>query len=149
MTPRARRDGLLEQPLDDELLVYDPERARGHCLNRTAALVWRHADGAHTVADLAAVLRRDLDEAADEDLVCHTLDRLRAADLLEDTWTRSADAMRAARRQFVRRVGLIGVVSLLLPVVTSITAPEPAEAGISCGSSGTCTGFLPGWRYRP
>jgi hypothetical protein len=57
MNPRARRNGLLSEQLDDEWIVYDPERDRGHCLNRTAALVWQHADGERTVGDLAAMLR--------------------------------------------------------------------------------------------
>ena len=142
MKPRARRNGLLSEHLDDELIVYDPDGDRGHCLNRTAALVWRHADGERTVADLAAILRVELDPVADENLVWHALDRLNAAHLLEEPRPRSAQDARASRREFVRKVGLVGVASLLLPMVTSVTAPAPAQAGTgsgsSSGSSGNC-----------
>jgi hypothetical protein len=141
MKPRAKREGFLSEQLEDELIVYDQGRDRGHCLNRTAALVWRHADGQRTVADLATILRAELDPVADENLVWHALDRLNAAQLLEEPPPRSTDEMRASRRQFISKVGLIGVASLLLPVVTSVAAPTPAQAQ-SCGSSGSVSMLL-------
>src|SRR4030095_5429254 len=90
MKPRAKRDGLLSEDVGDELIVYDENRHRGHCLNRTAALVWRHADGERTIADLAAILQAELDPVADENLVWHAVDRLNAAHLLDEPPTRSA-----------------------------------------------------------
>lgn len=147
MKPRAKRDGFLSAQLEDELIVYDPGREHGHCLNRTAALVWRHADGERTVADLAAILRAELDPVADENLVWHTLDRLNAAHLLEEPQPRSTDQMRSSRRQFISKIGLVGVASLLLPVVTSVAAPVPAQAQ-SCGSSGGFSMLLAEWLTR-
>jgi hypothetical protein len=140
MKPRAKQNGLLAEQLDDELIVYDPDRGRGHCLNRTAAAVWRCADGEHTVAELAAMLRQELDPVADENLVWHTLDRLNAAHLLEEPRPRSTEEIRASRREFVRKVGLVGVVSLLLPVVTSVAAPAAAQAQMGGGGSGSSSG---------
>ena len=128
MNPRAKRNDVLSEQVDDETLVYDQASDRAHCLNRTAALVWLHADGEHTIADLAALLRDQLDPVADENLVWHALDHLHAASLLEQLPSRSPDDMRAARRQFIAKVGLVGVATLLLPMVTSITAPSPAKA---------------------
>jgi hypothetical protein len=142
MKPRAKCNGLLSEQVEDELIVYDPDRDRGHCLNRTAALVWRHADGEHTVAELAAILREELDPVADENLVWHALDRLNAAHLLVEPRPRSTEEVRASRREFVRKVGVVGVVSLLLPMVTSVAAPAPAQAQ-SCGSSGNCNMAMP------
>jgi len=55
MKPRARKDDLLIQDLPEETLVYDVVRHRAHCLNRTAALVWRHCDGKTSVEKLARV----------------------------------------------------------------------------------------------
>jgi hypothetical protein len=138
MKPCAKQAGVLSESVEDEVIVYDPERKRGHCLNRTAALVWRHADGEHTIAELAAMLRRQLDPVADEHLVWHALDQLDAAHLLAEPLARSADEMRASRRRFIRKVGLIGAASLLLPVVSSITAP--AGAGVVSGTGGNCHG---------
>ena len=99
-----------------------------------------HADGQRTVAALADLLRRELDPHADDDLVWVALDRLQAAHLLETPLSRSAEAIRTSRRQFVRKVGLVGSLALLLPVVTTITAPTPAEAQTcSCGLCCDCT----------
>jgi hypothetical protein len=75
MKPRAK-SGLLSQPLEDELILYDHSGDRCHSLNRTAALVWRLADGEHSIEDMAAILRKELDPAADENLVWHALDHL-------------------------------------------------------------------------
>ena len=43
--PRMREQGLITDELPDEILVYDLDRHKAHCLNRTAALVWRQCDG--------------------------------------------------------------------------------------------------------
>ena len=135
MTPRARTTGLITEWVDDELVVYDRERDRAHRLNRTAAVTFRHADGQRTVEDLVAVLRRELDPAADEDLVWLALERLSAAHLLETPVPRTADEVRTSRRHFVRKVGLVGALSLLLPVVATISAPTAAQAQ-SCALCG-------------
>jgi hypothetical protein len=47
---------LLAQDVGDELVVFDERRYVAHRLNRTAAAVWRLADGQRTIADLAASL---------------------------------------------------------------------------------------------
>jgi len=140
MNPRARTEGLRLESLDDDLLVYDLDRNRAHRLNATAALVWRNADGQRSVADLAEVLRQSLDDVADENLVLCSLDRLAAARLLENAPERTADAARASRREFVRKVGAVGALSLLLPVVTSIAAPTRAQAqsGRTCNTETAC-----------
>ena len=151
MNPRAKRNGVLSERVDDEILVYDREADRAHCLNRTAALVWHHADGERTIADLAAILREQLDPVADENLVWHVLDRLNESALLEEPTPRSPAEMRAARRRFISKVGLVGVATLLLPIVTSIAAPAPAQAGVcdgSCGSSGSFSNLLAEWLAR-
>jgi hypothetical protein len=151
MNPRAKRNGVLSEQVDDEILVYDREADRAHCLNRTAALVWRHADGERTIADLAAILRDQLDPVADENLVWHALDRLNESALLEEPQPRSPEEMRAARRQFISKVGLVGIATLLLPIVTSMAAPAPAQAGASggsCGSSGGFSNLLAEWLAR-
>ena len=76
MKPRARKQGLVVTELPDELLVYDLERHKAHCLNPTAALVFKHCDGRRTVEQIARSLSTELDVAADERLVWLSLDRL-------------------------------------------------------------------------
>ena len=127
MKPRARTQGLVVTELPDELLVYDLERHRAHCLNPTAALVFKHCDGRRSVAQIARILRRelDVDAPADESLVWLSLDRLERARLLEE---REAGPAAPSRRELVRRVALVAA---SLPVVATILAPTPAEAAAS------------------
>jgi hypothetical protein len=145
MNPRARKEELLVETVADELTVYDPESHRVHHLNRTAALVWEQCNGERTVAEITASLQTELDPVVDEHLVQHTLDRLAGARLLEGWAARTAEEARTSRRQFVRKVGLVGALSLLLPAVTSIVAPTPAQAQSGSGCEppppgcGTCT----------
>ena len=156
MTPRARQNGLTSEKMDDDLVVYDMEKACAHRLNRTAALVWLNANGERTVDELVLLMQEELEPAADENLVMYALDRLAAANLLEEPKPRSADAMRTSRRQFVRKVGLVGTLSLLLPGVMTIVAPTPAQAQSAggclsnsqsaCDSASSCDTGSAGWR---
>ena len=57
--PEARKEGLVVQHLSDEVLVYDQQRHKAHCLNETAALVWMRCDGKTTVVSMAQELRTD------------------------------------------------------------------------------------------
>ena len=132
IAPRARRDGLLTEEVEGELLVYDSARADAHRLNPTAATVWRHLDGERTVDDLIAILADEVGELADRDLVMVTLDELGDAGLLEDQAERALSARRESRRRFIRRAGVVGVAALALPVVQGIVVPEPAAAQTNC-----------------
>ncbi len=127
--PVARVQGLLTEELDEELLVYD---TRGHVacrLNRTAALVWQNSDGERTLEDLVEVLREELGDVADEDLVMVTLDRLSQHGLIESGYApRDAESAGVSRRRFIHRVGVAGTAALALPVVQAIVAPTPAAA---------------------
>ena len=59
MLPCRREKDLIVRQLSDETLVYDLKRDKAHCLNPTAAAVWRHCDGRTSVSQLAALLRRE------------------------------------------------------------------------------------------
>lgn len=132
MKPQARRDGLLVRELAEERLVYDKRQHRAHCLNRTAADVFRHADGTRTVSDLARLVAPGADPAAAEAAVHMALGRLDEAGLLE------GGPPFPSRREFVRRVGLGA--AILMPAVVSIIAPTPAEAAVSaCIQQSQCS----------
>lgn len=134
---RRRTEHLLIQQTGEDLVVFDQQRHVSHALNRTAALIFQHADGTRSVADLVALLKTELNETADEDLVVMTLAKLHRAHLLEETaQDRSAEALRASRRRFVRKIGLVGSLTLLLPAVETIVAPRSAmaQSGPSCDS---------------
>ena len=140
MKPVARTAGLVIRELGGETLVYDLESHQAHCLNGTAALVFRHADGSRSVADIAAAVAREADSIADESVVRLALEKLTQA-LLVQGGPGHAEPTRAdpthGRREALRRVG-IGA-ALLAPVVTSLLVPTPAEAAATCIPATACT----------
>src|SRR2546427_2535766 len=81
--PLARREGLVIQELPDEVLVYDLDRDRAHCLNQTAAFVWQRCNGRHTTAQIARTLGQQFDCTVDEKVVWLALDQLGRNHLLE------------------------------------------------------------------
>ncbi|HEV8253854.1 MAG TPA: PqqD family protein [Vicinamibacteria bacterium] len=129
MKPRARVLALVIEELDGETLVYDLQHDEAHCLNRTAALVWRYCDGRTSVSRMAARLGRELAQPIDEGVVWIALRRLDKARLLRKplAWP---PAVSTSRRSALRRLGLAAA---LAPLVLSIIAPE-AVAGASCNA---------------
>ena len=134
--PRLRADGLIIQQLPDEILVYDKATDQAHCLNQTAGLVWRACDGQGMPEEIARKLTRQLGAVVSEELVLLALAELEKIDLLEHE-PMAPLFVRLSRRQMVRALGLAVVA---VPVVTTITAPTPAQAA-------TCT--APGQPCNP
>src|SRR5207247_8926846 len=73
--PMARSEGLVVEQLDGEVLIYDLERHRAHCLNEASALVWRACDGTRPVPELAALIE-ELVPGWDEDTTNYALAQL-------------------------------------------------------------------------
>ncbi len=53
VSPLARRDDLVITPDNDDLVIYDVQRATLHRLDATMTSVWRRCDGAHSVETIA------------------------------------------------------------------------------------------------
>jgi len=128
MSPKARQDGLLIQSLGKELVVYDQERHRIHSLNPATAFIWRQCDGRTAADDMSALLAAELDLPADEDVVQLALEQLRKAHLLRESVPRGGDRGKVSRRDVLRKLGHLGGVALLLPAISSTTAPTSAIA---------------------
>ncbi len=136
--PIARRQGLVIQELPDEVLVYDLERDRAHCLNQTAAFVWQRCDGRNSTAQIARTLGNQLNCEVDEKIVWLALDLLGRSHLLESKPAPPPPVMGVNRRTMVRALGLTAAVAI--PIVTSIVAPTPAQAATGCIPAGqACT----------
>jgi hypothetical protein len=132
--PRARQQGLIVENLPGEVLVYDSERDRAHCLNQTAALIWKYCDGKTAVSQMARRLERDLNTTkVDERMVTYALEQLSKDHLLEETFVPAAILSGLTRRQMVRTLGIAAVIAV--PVVTSIIVPT-AQAATSCSAPG-------------
>src|SRR3954464_4874401 len=133
--PPGRREGLIVEALDDELLVYDSERAKAHSLNRVAGTVWELSDGERDAAAIAA--------AADvsEDDVWRALSQLEERRLLDGELPRRMSGPEYSRRQAVRRMGMIGAAAAFAaPLVKSIVVPSAAQAQASCLPQGAICG---------
>ena len=135
--PRARTNELIIRELPDELLVYDLAHDKAHCLNKTAALIWRHCDGRTGVSELARLLSRDTDAPVDEQIVLFALKQLSRDNLLvADALLLPPHANGLNRRQLIRTLGRAAVVAL--PLVTTIIAPTPAQASYALPSGACC-----------
>lgn len=133
--PRARKADLVVRELPDEVLVYDLKRDKAHCLNRSAAFVWRQCDGRRTVGEVARSLAKDLRTPANEQTVWLALEELGKFHLLEEKVSRPAGVPRLTRRDMLR----LGVAATAaLPVIVSIVAPTAANAQTAINPS-TCT----------
>lgn len=135
MKPTARRTGLVVRDLPGELIVYDLDRHQAHCLNGTAASVFRGADGTRSLDELGTLLGDEFDRAEREAAVRMALDQLASAHLL-DPHSPVEPALAFSRRGALRRAGLGA--ALLLPAIASVVAPTPAEAAASCVTSTDC-----------
>lgn len=125
--PVARRADLTIEYLPAELVVYDHQRNRMHCLNRSTSLIWRLCDGHTTIEQIAARLP-EVNLPADLDIVRQALKALDRAQLLAGK-PQFAESGLPTRRQLVHRLGLAaGSAAALLPAIASATAPTPATA---------------------
>ena len=137
--PRARTEGLVIKALPDEVLVHDLARDRTHCLNRSAAAVWRLCDGQRTPADIARTLTQAPEGRWSDEAVRLALDELGRAHLLTDGLTGHRDAGGVTRRQTLQRLAAAAVV---VPTVATIVAPRAAQAQ-SCTPDGQpCTPII-------
>jgi Coenzyme PQQ synthesis protein D (PqqD) len=135
MRPIARQNKLQIQEVGDELIVYDRARDAAHCLNPTAAKVWRYCNGHNSIEDIARYLESELgatrsDSVNWEELVCLTLEELEQYRLIEGYSSQQEIQSKMSRRQALKTATLVGgfAVGSLLPVVQSIVAPTPAMA---------------------
>ena len=134
--PKARKDRLIIKELPDETLVYDLDTDKAHCLNETAAAVWKNCDGENSVAEINSALSKGSGVAIDQSVVWLALDQLEKIKLLERAPTAPEAFVGLNRRQLMQS---LGVAAIALPVVTSIVSPTPAMAVSVCGVPNSCS----------
>jgi Coenzyme PQQ synthesis protein D (PqqD) len=130
--PRAREDGLLEETIGEELLLYDLESHTAHCLNPIAARIWRHCDGEHDVTQLAQLA------GADERLVAEALHELHERELVDAEPALipgESVVSGVSRREAIVRVARYGAAAAAGSMIVSATAATAAMAssGEGCG----------------
>ena len=137
LIPEARKEGVVVQELSGEVLVYDRERNKAHCLNSTAARIWEYCDGKTSVAQIARAIEGKLNAPVDEDVIWLGVEQLSKTHLLKERATLPEQKSGVSRREVMRRIGLAAAVAL--PVVTSIMAPTAAQAANCLPSGSACT----------
>jgi hypothetical protein len=166
LQPRARTEGLVINELTDEVLVYDLKLDKAHCLNQTAAAVWKLCDGQRTAAQIALKLSRQTavgksqsadgsrqepeqgssptvregseinDHGMTEQMVWLALEQLGRDHLLEERMKWPPAIPHLSRRE-VMRLGLGAAIAL--PIIVSISAPLPAQAGTCKSKNASCS----------
>ena len=134
--PKARHEQLIVKELPDELLIYDLKHDQAHCLNETAALVWKNCDGHKTVDQLRELMEENAGSPVPEEMVWLALDQLETFKLLDETALKPVQFAGMNRRDMVRRVG---IAAIALPVILSIVSPT-AQAQASGLPPGACCG---------
>lgn len=124
--PIARQKDLIVEELPDEVLVYDLNTDKAHCLNRMSALIWKNCDGEKSEGEIAQLLEQELESPVSLQVVMLGLQELAARGLLQED---EAIALRPqlSRRRLIQHLGLSAAIAL--PVIMSISAPAAAGAG--------------------
>jgi hypothetical protein len=136
--PLARTEKLIIKELDDEVLVYDLVSDKAHCLNHTAALVWKNCDGKKSVPQINAAIATEAEAPVDQNVVWLALEQLEKFKLLSATPPPPAIFAGMNRRQVMRGIGLAAIA---LPAIVSIVAPtavSAASCGQVCGNPTEC-----------
>jgi hypothetical protein len=126
--PVARKQGLVVQEMPEEVLIYDLDTNKAHCLNKTAAFIWKSCDGIKSVADITKSFESDFGSPAQEDLVWLAIEQLGDKNLLNEALSNGLKGQ--TRRQVIKKIGFAAVIAL--PVVASLAAPTSALATASC-----------------
>jgi len=137
--PTARKNDLVIQQANDEVLVYDLNTNKASCLNETAAFVWQNCNGSNAIADIAQALGRKTNTEVNDDLVWLAVDELSKNKLLEEKVAAeySFTATGVSRRDVIKKIGLGTMIAL--PLIATLIAPQAVHANSSCVAGGSCT----------
>ena len=133
--PAARRDELVIQEPENEVLIYDLRSNKASCLNSTAAMVWNQCDGTKSVDDISRAVSAEAKTEVSADMVELAVLQLSKNHLLKKKYNVGSEGL--SRRELIRKIGLSSAVAL--PLVLSMVAPTAAHANSSCITGGTCT----------
>ena len=126
--PIARKTGIVIQEVPDEVLVYDLDTNKAHCLNQTAALIWKSCDGSKSVSDIAKHVESLAGGRISDDFVWLAIDQLNENNLLEQEVQANFNGL--SRHDVIKKIGLTSMIAI--PVIASLVAPKSAMAASSC-----------------
>jgi hypothetical protein len=147
--PLAKKENIVIQEAEGEVLVYDLNTNQAHCLNSTAAFVWQACDGSNSVGAISSALAEKSGKQVPQEVVLMAIEQLREKDLVEAA---ALATHGTSRREVLKRAGLAAMIAL--PIVASLAAPTSVMASTSCtcstdadcqaqaGCEQTCSGAL-------
>lgn len=135
-TPVSRKENLVLQDLNGEILIYDLSGSKAFCLNETAAFVWNLCDGKNTVGEIAGKLAEKTKSSANEEIVWLAIEQLKKSDLMTEADKLPAVFKGLDRREVIKRAALTTAVAL--PIVTGLVAPQAAAAQSVCSGACAC-----------
>lgn len=138
--PLSRKENIVTQELDGEILVYNLETNKAVCMNETSALVWSLCDGKKSVGEISQTIAKKMNATANEDLVWLAIDQLKDENLMVNSEINSPFEG-INRREVIKKVGLGTMIAL--PIVTGLIAPTAANAASSgqrVSGTGTSSG---------
>jgi hypothetical protein len=124
--PQPRKENIVIQELEKELLIYDLKINKAFSLNETCAMVWAECDGEKSIAEIASILSQQTKGLVNEEVVWLALETLQKENLLANSDEISAKFNGMSRREVIRKIGFASMVAI--PVITSLIAPTAANA---------------------
>ena len=138
--PQSRKENIVIQELENELLIYDLKINKAFSLNETCSMVWAECDGEKSIAEMASILSRRTNGLVNEEVVWLALETLQKENLLTNKDVVQPNFNGMSRRQIIRKVGFASLVAI--PIITSLVAPTAINAqSRRCANPGAPVGF--------
>jgi hypothetical protein len=123
----ARVDGIISEPVGEELVVYDGDNQSAHALSAAAAAVWVLCSGERSLDQIAGELHIDLE------IVQQALRELGDCGLLADDLTVKHGY---SRREAAARFAKVAAATLSVPLIYSVAISPATAAASGCAASG-------------
>lgn len=140
--PLQRKKALIVEEVAGETVVYDETSHRAHCLNATAAKVWRLCDGRTSIDEITTAISAGMVSPVDSGVVRLAVCELGELGLLDGD--PAAFLAAGSRREAIQKMVAAGGAIALLPAITSIVAPTPAMAQSADYHAGSGSGLSGG-----
>lgn len=131
--PVSRKDDIVVQELNGEVLVYDLRTDKALCLNETSSIIWAACDGTRNVSQIGAYASEKLNAQVNDDLVWLALDEFRKEHLLTTAPDTDHYFEGVSRRDVIKKIGIASAIAI--PVVMGLIAPPAANAASICGAA--------------
>jgi hypothetical protein len=140
--PLSRKDNLVVQELNGEVLIYDLRTNKALCLNETSSIIWAACDGTRDMSAIRDYAAAKMNSPVNDDLVWLALDQFKKEKLIKDAPEAPRHFAGMSRREVVKTIGLTAAIAL--PLVAGLVAPPAANATSACTGGGCTCSATPG-----